>query len=222
MFVFLSREYRLDALQPRGRPHIRIGVRIVCVVLETHGREIKAASGLIGSSFVNQKELEIRRAERFFHPQSGRDLNGVAEGHWFLGPLPFYVPKPCRAQHDVWVGCHERCERAEIMRQFERVAKRPGINTEGLSSAKRMLLIQTRLFATTTLVNIVSIWRSASPEVPARMAQEDACVEEIFFSIGLYHVWGSEMRAHAALSRARLQPARRARVDRKPRGGSSC
>ena len=89
-----------------------IGVRIVCIVLETHRRVTKAASDLVGSPFVNQKELEIRRAERLFHRDADA-IDGVAEGHRFLGPLPFYVAKPCCAQHDVWVGRHKRCERAK-------------------------------------------------------------------------------------------------------------
>src|SRR5579872_5645001 len=44
-FGLLSRESREGALQPRGRLRVRIGGRIVCIVLETHRQVTKAASG---------------------------------------------------------------------------------------------------------------------------------------------------------------------------------
>ena len=63
-------------------------------------------------------------------------------------------------------------------RQFEKVAKHPGINSDGLGSAKRMLL-SGREYVTTVFVNIISISSSASLSPRSRLA-EDASVEKYF------------------------------------------
>src|SRR5580704_7340192 len=68
-------------LVSRGRHHIRAGVSILRIILETQPRETPTAPDLIGTPFVKHEELEIRYANHFLHPQCGRDLNGVAERH---------------------------------------------------------------------------------------------------------------------------------------------
>src|SRR5271166_1161191 len=60
-----------------------------------------------------------------------------------------------------------RVANARIYRvNSNKVAKRPGTNDDGLSSANRMLLTQTRRFATAASVRIVSMYCSASPDSP--------------------------------------------------------
>jgi hypothetical protein len=70
---------RLDARQPHGRHNIRIGARLVGVILKTQQRERRASSGLVRAPLIKHEELKIGHAARFFHPQGRCDLHGVVK-----------------------------------------------------------------------------------------------------------------------------------------------
>ena len=107
---------RLDARQPHRRHYIRVGPRIVGVVLKVQQRERGAPPALVGAPVVKHEELEIAYAARFFHPKGRCNLYGVAKLHHprlFVfatharGPLPFRVAESRHTQHGVWIGRHQ-------------------------------------------------------------------------------------------------------------------
>src|SRR5208282_5339482 len=197
MWARALRQNRFDARRPHGRHLILAGVSILCIIIKTQQRETPAAPALIAAPLVKHEELEIGYADHFLHPQGGRNLNGVAERHrsGFLirltragGRLPVRVAKPRRAHHGVWVGRHHRRERAEIARQFEKSGEasrnkhgRPELRKQDAADPDATFrdhgLGQNRLDLPFRLAR-----------VPARMAHEDACMEEMFIAIGLYQV----------------------------------
>jgi Putative transposase of IS4/5 family (DUF4096) len=125
---------RVEPGQPYGCVHVRTDLGVERVILEMQQTEAVALA-VVGTPVVEGEELEIRHADRLFHPQRGGDLHRIAERHGARlssrlmgvgGPLPFCVAQPRHAHHGIRVGRHERRERPDIAGQFEQGGESSG------------------------------------------------------------------------------------------------